>query len=437
MGAASKPPNLLIIVADDLSYLDLGFRGNTQVATPNIDRLAKEGTCFTRAFTGTAMCAPMRQQMLTGIFPIRNGAYPNHSSIKPGIKTWPTYFAEMGYRVALLGKRHFGPPEAFPFEFLNKNAEDVLNFGALEDFLRKRTGDPFCVFVTSHQPHAPHTLGDPSRHPPGAVRLPPNWVDTPETRNTFSNYLAEVEYLDGEVGQCLGILERSGAAANTISMFCSEQGIGMPFAKWTCYDLGLRQTVVVRWPGKVKAGASTEAMVEGVDWLPTLMEAAGGRAPEGIDGRSCLPVLLGRKSTHAEHVYGVHTTRGIINGSDCYPVRSIRTERYKLILNLKHEAEFRCVIMNEREGYWNSWLERAKTDARAKGIVERYTRRPAVELYDVGNDPFEQTNLAGRPQHARLIDELSAKLRAWMEQQGDRGVETEMLVPPNRGGGEG
>jgi uncharacterized sulfatase len=215
-------------------------------------------------------------------------------------------------------------------------------------------------------------------------------------------------------------------------MYCSEQGIGMPFAKWTCYDMGLRETVAVRWPGRVKAGTLTSAMVQGVDWLPTLLEAASGKSPDGIDGRSALPVLLGQSQSHNEEVYGVHTTRGIIAGSECYPIRSIRTRSHKLILNLNHASKFKCIVQRGDDGYWAEWTAKARSDTAARRVVERYESRPAVEFYDVARDPFEQQNLAGRPEHAKEIERLTTKLRAWMDQQSDRGVETEMLVKPNR-----
>lgn len=426
---AHQQPNIMIIVGDDHTWSDLGCCGSRQAATPNIDRIAHQGVRFTHAFTGTAMCSPMRQQMMTGIFPIRNGAYPNHSQIKPGIQTWPAYFKQLGYRAGLIGKRHFGPQTAYPYEYLAPDAEE-LNFAALEEFVRRNANQPYCVFVMSHQPHGPHTKGDPSRHPPSKLTLPQHWVDTPATRETLSKYFAEVEYLDGEVGRCLDIVEKSGAASNTIVMYCSEQGIGMPFAKWTCYDMGLRETVAVRWPGRIRPGTVTDAMVQSVDWLPTLLEAAGGKSPEGIDGRSALHVLTGQVRRHADEVFGAHTTRGIIAGSDCYPIRSIRTRARKLILNLNHPARFHCVVQNTP--YWAEWMERSRLDETARRITARYETRPAVEFYDLARDPFEQHNLAGRPECQSEIERLTARLRSWMGQQGDRGNETEMLVPPNR-----
>jgi len=428
---AARRPNILVFIADDLSYTEVGCYGSGHTATPNIDRLAGQGIRFTRAFTATAMCAPMRQQMYTGIFPVRNGAYPNHSQIKPGIRTWPSYFLELGYRVGLAGKRHFGPRNAYPFEYLPDGQE--LDFGAIEEFIRRNDKEPYCLFVCSHQPHAPYDKGDPSRHPVDRLRVPEYWVDTPLTRKTLAAYYAECEYLDQEVGRAMELVETSGQAQDTIFLFCSEQGSGFPFAKWTCYDLGLREAAILRWPRRIPKGRLVHAIVQGVDWLPTLIEAAGGSPPEDIDGRSFMPVLEGRTRRHSSVAYGVHTTRGIINGSDCYPIRSIRTGRYKLILNLNHEAEFsNAVTRPDRYNYWDTWVEKAKTDPAARRIVNRYLHRPAEEFYDLQQDPFEQRNLAGRPQYRATIEKLKSRLHEWMESQGDRGVETEMLVEPRR-----
>jgi len=426
--SAARRPNILVFIADDLSYTEVAGK-NRQTVTPNLGVLGERGVCFSRAFTATAMCAPMRQQLYTGIFPVRNGAYPNHSHIKPGIKTWPSYFQELGYRVGLAGKRHFGPREAYPFEYLPGGRE--LDFGAIEEFVRRDAKEPYCLFVCSHQPHSPYDKGDPERLPADRVRVPGYWVDTPLTRKTLAAYYAECEYLDWEVGRAMEIVEASGAAEDTIFVFNSEQGSGFPFAKWTCYDLGVREAAILRWPRRIPEGWLMHGMVQAVDWLPTLLEAAGGKPPEEIDGRSFLPMLERRTHRHHPVVYGVHTTRGIINGSDCYPIRSIRTPRYKLILNLNHEAEFSNAITRpDRYNYWDTWVEKAKRDAAARRIVERYLRRPAREFYDLQEDPFEQRNLAGQPRYQAMIEKLEQQLYDWMESQGDRGVETEMLAQP-------
>ena len=432
--APSKAPNILLFIADDMSWHDIGCYGNSDVRTPNIDRLAGQGMRFTRAFTGTAMCAPMRQQMYTGLFPVRNGAYPNHSKTKPGTRSLPHYLKPLGYRVGLTGKWHIGPDENFPFERLGD--EDPMNFKAIRDFVNRDAAQPYCLVVCSHEPHGPWNKGDASRYPAAKLSLPPYFVDTPETRKALAAYYAEVEYADGQAGECMRIVEQGPRPGNSMFVFCSEQGSGVPHAKWTCYDAGLREGFLVRWPDRVRAGSQSGAMIQGVDFVPTVLEAAGGRPEEaGFDGRSYLAVLEGRRQTHHDAVFGVHTTRGIIEGSPCYPVRSIRTESHKLILNLNHPEPFRNVVTARGE-FWASWLEKAGRDAAARKLVEGYQRRPEVEFYDVAADPYELDNLAGDPRQASAIAGLRRRLESWMAAQGDQGVETEMQAPARAGGSE-
>ena len=111
-----KKPNIVLIVADDMSWADVGCYGNQDVKTPTLDALAKEGLRFTHCFTATAMCAPTRQQLYTGLFPKRNGAVANHTKVHPGTKSVVHHLEALGYTVALQGKTHFGPKTSFPFK---------------------------------------------------------------------------------------------------------------------------------------------------------------------------------------------------------------------------------------------------------------------------------------------------------------------------------
>lgn len=120
----SKQPNILFIMADDLTMTDIEPYGSTQVHTPNMTRLAKEGLCLDNMFNLIPVCAPTRQSLLTGLGPVRNGAHPNHSEIYEGIKTLPTYLQTLGYNTALIGKRHYGPEASFPFDFLGGRQHD-------------------------------------------------------------------------------------------------------------------------------------------------------------------------------------------------------------------------------------------------------------------------------------------------------------------------
>lgn len=427
-GTTPKKPNIVLVITDDCRFLDLGCYGSPDAITPNIDRLAAEGVRFTRFFQATAMSSATRHCLLTGLYPVRSGAYPNHTRLNDGVGTLPQYLKQAGYRVALEGKRHIAPIEAFPFEYLSNEQQRTVYPELIEPFLADvaRSGGPFFLYVGSTEPHDPWNKGDQSLWNPDDLTLPCNLVDTPATRKQFRNYLAEINELDNQVGAVDALLHKYGLDENTIFIFTSEQGYSFPFGKWTCYDEGLHTGFVIRWPGTVKPGRVTDAMCEYVDVTPTLVDIAGGKIPEGLDGRSFLPVIKDETDSFKNEVYGIQTSRGIFFGPEYYAIRSIRNERYAYIMNLTPEATFKCMSTNPKKGWWMSWKEKAATDEFARRQVERYQKRPAEELYDIVNDPFQTRNLADDPQYASEKARMRAKLLQWMESQGDKGQQTEM-----------
>jgi len=231
------------------------------------------------------------------------------------------------------------------------------------------------------------------------------------------------------------VLDERRVLDNTLFVYTSEQGSGFPFGKWTCYDTGLNVGLVARWPGVIKPGSVSNAMVHYVDVTPTLVDVAGGKPIDGLDGRSFMAVLRGDTDEHRDVVYGVHTTRGIINGSESYAIRSIRTRTHKLILNLNHDAVFTNAATKGK--VWESWVAEAKTNAAAAALVKRYQHRPPVELYDVVTDPLELDNIAEKPAHCELVAELRERLLDWMKEQGDEGVATEMRGRERQGSRRG
>jgi len=424
-------PNLVYIMADDCTHRDIGCYGG-QAYTPNIDKLATEGMRFTRCFQAAPMCSPTRHNIYTGLYPVKSGAYPNHTFAKDGTKSIVQYLKPLGYRVALSGKKHISPRKVFPFEYSGKDSNPDME--AIDRLMAEsqKAKTPFCLFATSNEPHEPYDKGDASRYPPDKIKLPPYFVDTPETRDAFSKYLAEVTYYDGQVGEIMALLKKHGIENNTFVMVTSEQGNSFPFAKWTCYDSGLQSAMICRWPERIKAGTETTAMVEYVDICPTFLDAAGADIPKILDGRSFMNVLKGRTDKHKEHVYGIMTTRGIINGSDHYGIRSVRSGTHKLIVNLTPEAEFKCACTKSDD--FKSWEKRAAAgDADAAARVARYKHRPPIELYDIIQDPLEMNNIASNPENAPVIKELQKKLDAWMRDQGDQGAQTEMEAFEHQG----
>ena len=418
-------PNIVIFLADDLNYCDIGCYGNPDVKTPTIDRLASQGIRFTRAYTSTAMCGPTRMQLYTGIYPVRNGGFPNHSQVKQGTRSIVHYLSEQGYRVALSNKSHVGPKESFPFEIIS--GMDVEGW---RGFMTRDREQPFCIAICSSQPHEPWDHGDASQYDPKALTVPPWMFDNQETRQALCRYYGEISYLDQELDSCLQILKPAGLEENTLVLFSSEQGAGVPNSKWTCYDLGLRVALVARWPGIINAGSTTDAMVNYVDVVPTLLDLLGcDLGKSDFDGTSFKDVLLGKSDTHNQYAYGVHTQTNAIGAPETgYPVRSVRNQRYKYIVNENAKVMFSDhIVVADPERFFFSWREAADSgNIQAKKLVDKYLFRPTEELYDLEQDPFEFENLIANPEQAGTLQELKAKLNSWMDQQGDLGHETEL-----------
>ena len=416
-------PNFLFFLADDLTYSDIGCYGSDVVKTPHIDRLASEGMQFNRAFQPSPMCSPSRHSLYTGLYPVQSGAYPNHAYANSGTRSLAHYLSDLGYRVGLAGKTHIAPLESFPFEYIPGD----LDWKGIEQFMKRDTDQPFCLFVCSKQPHTPWDKGDPSAYDTLDVQLPPYLVDTEETREALKQYYAEVSYLDGEMGKCMALLKRHKMEDKTVTFFSSEQGNAFPFAKWTCYEAGLRTALIVRWPGKIIPGSTTDAMVEVVDIAPTLVELAGGEKIPYLNGKSLIPVLKGEATRHKEYVFGIQTSLGINNGPASYGIRSVRNERYKYILNLSPKVKFTNVITEKPDNpFWASWVRAARSDPFAKERVNLYQFRPKEELYDLRRDPHEMKNLAGESIYDEIMAELKENLDAWMRGQGDEGQKTEL-----------
>lgn len=422
--ATEEKPNFVFIMADDLTFLDIGCYGG-QAHTPHIDHLATEGMKFTKCFQAAPMCSPTRHNIYTGLYPVKSGAYPNHAFAKSGTKSIVQHLKPLGYRVALSGKKHISPKSVFPFEYSGKkNNPDMEVIDKLfADSINSKA--PFCLFACSNEPHSPWNKGDASRYPPEKIKLPPYIVDTPIVREYFSRYLAEITYYDNQVGQILKLLDKHNLRQNTMVMVVTEQGNGFPFAKWTCYGNGLQSGMIVRWPNKVVPRSVTDAMVEYVDVTPTFIDAANGEMDPILDGKSFLPILTGKADHHKDFTYGIMTTRGIINGSNQYAIRTVRDKKYRLIWNLNYKKQFSNICMDT--DYFRSMIEAEKSgEPKAKSLVKKYKFRTEYELYDCEADPLEMNNLVGDLKYKDVVQRLNKKLKAWMKSQGDQGVETEL-----------
>lgn len=419
-------PNLLLIVGDDCSYFDIGCFGAVNNKTPHIDRLAEQGLKFNRAYNSASMSTPTRHCLYTGLYPIRNGGYPNHSRVNDDVRSMPYYLGEQGYRVGLAGKWHINPKENFPFESVPgwpegcTSSDPSYSNDGIEEFMSRNRTEPFCLVLASINPHAPWTGGDTSVFDPDKLKLPPYFVDTKLMREMYAKYLAEVGLLDRQVGEAMELLKKYNLDDNTLVVFVSEQGSQFAGGKWTNWSAGVKSAMVACWPGKIKAGNETEAIVQYEDILPTFIDLAGGTSVPGMDGFSMRKLLRGKTDKHRDYAFHIHTN---FPEGPPYPIRSVSDGHYRLIWNLTPDKEYKEKHI-EKSGWFLSWKE--CEDETSKAIMKRYKQRPEYEFYDIVADPFEMNNLVATPAYTKKIQKLKAELEGWMKSQEDRGAATDV-----------
>jgi len=415
-------PNLFLFLADDLSYHDLGVTGNPYVRTATIDAFASKAIAFEKMYTPSAMCAPSRSALMTGLYPHRNACHMNHGSIDQTVKTLPSYLKELGYKVALVGKQHIKPKENFPYDF--------VEFGELTSYLEKTT-QPVCVLYASNEPHGPHAESTQSLE---EIRLPAKWIGTKSTKEKLTGYYADIAALDKEFKEFLQTIQQNNLNKNSITIFTSDHGYEY-FAKWSCYEAGLRIPFFMQTNDISFKAKEIEALTSFVDIVPTFVELASGIAPKEIDGKSLVPLLNGEERSVHKFIYGAHTTRGIYSGKN-YPIRSITDGKWKYIINLNHQGKFQNIITNgwnfdppPVEGTWAEWLKVLKKQEEGAEWVDFYQKRPAEELYNLERDPHEMINLAQSVTNQTVKKQLRQQLNIWMQQQNDKGIAAELAVP--------
>lgn len=348
-----RQPNIIVILADDLGYGDLGCYGQKQIKTPYLDQMAAEGIRFTDFYSGSTVCAPSRCALMTGHHTgharLRGNALV---PLRPKDITVPEVLKAAGYSTAMFGKWGLGEPgttgvpnqkgfdewygylnqvhahDYYP-DYLWSNQErvpvpqntyshDLFTQKALA-YIRRKQNQPFFLYLPYTVPHANNELGDQGMQvPDDAPYSDQQW---PQQQK---NYAAMITRLDGDVGKILALLSQLGLDEDTIVCFTSDNGPHMeggadaeffnsngPFqgVKRDLYDGGVRVPMIARWPGTIKVGQNHQPFALW-DFLPTLAEIAGVQAPPDIDGISLLPALLGRQQQNHEFLYWEFHERG-------------------------------------------------------------------------------------------------------------------------------
>ena len=407
-GAAADRPNILLITGDDLG-LQLGCYGDRVATTPNMDRLAREGMRFTEAFVTQASCSSSRSSILTGLYPHQNGqiglAHLGYKMNSDGYATLPGQLAKAGYHTGIIGKLHVGPESAFAFDFkqtqVGQTRETAFVEGKVRDFLATTRDRPFFLMVNLFDPHGPF-LRDVQGSPkvkvgPEQVTLFPFLKDQrPNLKQGIANFYSCVNRMDEIVGAVMKLLEEKGVASGLLVILVGDNGPPFPGAKCTIYEAGLRVPCLVWCPGRVPAGKVSDALVSLVDLMPTLLEAGKAEIPASLPGRSLWPLLRGESGQWRKTLAAEYTSH---EPSMYFPQRSIRNDRYKLIVSLLHDP----AVSTKRE-YGGVPLEK---------LFPRYATTPPVELYDLKEDPYEKRNLAGSTEHQAVLKELTEDLKVW------------------------
>ncbi len=476
---AAEPPfakrNVVLFVADDHSP-DMGCYGNSVIRTPNMDRLAKEGTRFSHAFCTTASCSASRSVILTGLQNHANGHYGHQHSYHKfssfdNIVSLPVYLHHAGYRTARCGKYHVAPEPVYQFSTViaGPGRNPVQMAENCRGFIEQISDRPFFLYFCTDDPHRsgdfadelphrPNRFGNPapgsagyqgvteSAYDPREVRVPGFLPDTPPARAELAQYYQSISRIDQGVGRLMQILREAGKLDETLFLYISDHGIAMPNAKTTLYEGGMLSPCVMRNPYAAARGVTSNAMISWTDLAPTILDFAGAldretgtvkkeileRIPANksrsdpqttqavrrgqFHGRSFLS-LAGQESAPGwDAVYASHTFHEI---QMYYPMRVVRERRYKLIWNIAHPLPYPFASDLWAAPTWQAQYQQGMEAPYGPRTVRDYIYRPQFEFFDLQNDPNERENLAADPKHAALLEEFKDKLRAFQKRTAD------------------
>lgn len=377
--AAGERPNFVFILTDDQRHDAMSCAGHPFLRTPNIDRIAREGARFRNAFVTTALCSPSRASFLTGRYVHSHGVKDNKTPLPHDITTFPQVLQKAGYDTAYVGKWHMdgqeGPRPGFahwvsfkgqgdytnPRLNINGKVEqvsgymtDLLTKHAVEWLERSRT-TPFCLYLAHKAVHGPFKPAvrhqklyedvDIKRPKSGSDDLTgkPQWMrkrqetahgrmEDDKFEQFVKNYNRTLVAVDEGVGRVLQTLEKTGQLDNTVIVFAGDngyfQGEHNLLDKRAMYEESIRIPLVMRYPKLVRPGSLIDQMVLNIDICPTLLDIAGERSPEGVQGRSLVPLLSGKtRGWRSDFLYEYFEETPYVTPT----IKGVRTQRWKYI----------------------------------------------------------------------------------------------------------
>ncbi|MFP4580044.1 MAG: sulfatase [Candidatus Sumerlaeia bacterium] len=437
-------PNILYIITHDTGRF-LGCYDRPIPFSPNLDRFAEEGIKFTSTFCTATCCGPSRVCAMTGKYSHVTGTLGLAGmgwSLPAEEKTLVDYLNAADYETIHMGfchERWYGAMNyqvdgSLEDEKYWKDDTKIVIDNAI-DYLENRDDDrPFYMNLAMHETHASKLAQFLERYqemaPPDQCWVPPTEPDMPAFRERFSKWYASLRYADEHIGRMLNYMKQSGLWDNTVIMYTTDHGVGCVRGKGNVYEVGMEIAHLMHLPKGMQNGYVVDHLIPNIDFMPTLMEAAGLTPPDGVNGRSFWPLLKGDGYTPRGHVFlernfhGERASKESTEFVDKYdPQRTIRTERYRYVRNFRPDARPRLPYRHEITGY-------SKVEGREGNLETTVTEaRPAEELYDRLHDPWEQNNLIGRPEYADIQSDLSAKLLQWMEETNDPALKPGLPEP--------
>ena len=407
--ANPKPPNFLVLIADDLGWTDLGCQGNPYISTPNIDRIAEEGLQFENAFLTIAQCSPSRISILSGKYPHATGAEDLHVPMPDTLKIIPHYLKEKNYFSGILKKSHLGEYGEDKFNFIHEDLSEFTTF-------LTATGElPFFCWVGFTDPHRPYRSGiiDTPQNP-DRVLVPPYLVDDDSTRIDLADYYNEIRRMDARVGEYFRILEEQNKLENTYIIFLSDNGAPFPRAKGTVHDAGIKTPLLVKGPN-IPPGRKTKYLHSVIDLAPTILEMVGIEKPNQMQGESILWEIKGEPGMSRKYIF---SERNWHNTDE--HIRSVRSKQFKLIEN--NYLELPSGVASDIGGSysWRSLLRNKKEGelTKAQSLIFQVPR-PKYELYNLVDDPEEFSNLSEAIEYQAVKKELISALEKWKKETDD------------------
>jgi len=408
-------PNFVFIIADDVSWNDIGCYGNKVVKTPNIDRLAQEGLRFNNAFLTCSSCSPSRCSIISGKYPHSDGAAELHTPLPENEIPYPLLLKDNNYYTAHAGKWHLGTATYRAFDrYTDGNGYDNGDGGEKNwvRFLKERPKEkPFFFWFASHDAHRPWGADTfKITHDPMKMIIPPYFADTPETRQDMASYYNEIGRFDYYIGKVKEELEKQGVLDNTVIIVMADNGRPFPRCKTRVYDSGMQTPLIVFWPKGIRnKGIQTESLVSSVDIAPTILELAGIKPPDEYQGKSFVPVLNNPSAEIRTEVFSEHNWHDYEAHE-----RMVRTKNYLYVLNSRPNLT-NGGPADSKKSPTQLALNKVRDDgklspAQADVFV---VPRPVEELFDVKNDPEQLLNIASIPEYQEKLKEMRNLLKAW------------------------